>query len=111
MLFIFFYFIFSFRFIFYFFTTNLNRPAKQRFPIGCSIKSLRLQELRAHLDVQTDLYEFLFVQKRKSSIFISVKGMSEVIVTSISTAAFDILQEVFSNAVCQILQENETFKK
>ena len=66
-----------------------------------------MQELLAHSNVKTDFQDEILIQKLKTSIFVDVKGMSEEIVTSISTAAYDILQEVFSNAVLQILQENE----
>ena len=72
-----------------------------------SINSLQMQELLAHSNVKTDVQDEILIQKLKTSIFVDVKGMSEEIVTSISTAAYDILQEVFSNAVPQILQENE----
>jgi hypothetical protein len=69
-----------------------------------------MQELLAHSNVKTDFQDEILIQKLKTSIFVDVKGMSEEIVTSISTAAYDILQEVFSNAVPQILQENEILK-
>ena len=75
-----------------------------------SINSLQMQELLAHSNVKTDFQDEILIQKLKTSIFVDVKGMSEEIVTSISTAAYDILQEVFSNAVPQILQENEILK-
>jgi len=39
-----------------------------------------------------------------------VKGMSEEIISGIQTAAYDILQEVFTAAVPQLVQENEILK-
>ena len=39
-----------------------------------------------------------------------MKGMSEEIISGIQTAAYDILQEVFTAAVPQLVQENEILK-
>ena len=57
-----------------------------------SINSLQMQELLAHSNVKTDFQDEILIQKLKTSIFVDVKGMSEEIVTSISTAAYNILQ-------------------
>ena len=54
--------------------------------------------------------EELLVHKLKSSILVDVKGMSEEIISGIQTAAYDILQEVFTAAIPQLVQENEILK-
>ena len=58
--------------------------------------------MNTHKEVNEE--EELLVHKLKSSILVDVKGMSEEIISGIQTAAYDILQEVFTAAVPQLVR-------
>jgi hypothetical protein len=85
---------------------NIASPNKN---IHGSINHLSMRELmNTHEEVNEQ--EELLVHKLKSSILVDVKGMSEEIISGIQTAAYDILQEVFTAAVPQLIRENEILK-
>ena len=85
---------------------NIASPNKN---IHGSINHLSMRELmNTHEEVNEQ--EELLVHKLKSSILVDVKGMSEEIISGIQTAAYDILQEVFTAAVPQLVRENEILK-
>ena len=57
------------------------------------------------------MLEQLLVNKLKSSILVGAKGMSEQIITNVTSCSYDILLDVCSEAVCYLLQENQLVAK
>ena len=85
---------------------NIASPNKN---LHGSINHLSMRKLMSAQN-EVNEQEELLVHKLKSSILVDVKGMSEEIISGIQTAAYDILQEVFTAAVPQLVQENEILK-
>ena len=74
-----------------------------------SINHLRMRELMEP-DKDVDEVEEHLVSKLKASILVDLQGIREEIVTSFNSAAYDILQDVLSEHLPKVLQENEALK-
>ena len=85
---------------------NIASPNKN---LHGSINHLSMRKLMSAQN-KVNEQEELLVHKLISYILVDVKGMSEAIISGIQTAAYDILQEVFTAAFPQLVQENKIVK-